>query len=244
MILKGAAVYSWTDDDGTVRTSNSPPDETADNDVKFVDTADTVLSLTGIEAVELGLAGLAPIKASELGNALGLEGWVLANQYVYISTLFDIYFHNPPPFYEDVAPGPFSKPRVPERNVGGVTIVAEAPTGGKTNQQRHSLNRNFRKKLRDVAEIIRSIEQSDPEMGRYEYSEDGELTPSSVTRWKEREVISIGLWKRLFHEFLRGSISIRAPWIELEWWGSDRPPTRRGDPPEAVRMIWRMRNIR
>ena len=216
MILQGAAVYASTDIDGTTSISNVLPTDSKGISINAVDTAETVLTLTGQEAVELGLAKFAPNNASDLGNSPSFNGWVLANRYVAISTLFDFYFHNPSAY------------KMRQHDFGDITIYGNSP-----DDRRRS---NFDKKLSKVAEVIRMIEQSDPELTTYEYYANGELTPQSAEKRWELKTKSIDLWKRLHRESTKGTkIGIYQPWrrnlrIPI--------PTKPGDPPAAVQLIW------
>ncbi len=76
-------LFSWTDYNGkTVLAQEKPKDSESLTNFQHLDKADTVLTLTAKEAVEIGLArDIADFDATLVGKEIGVPGWTKANRY-------------------------------------------------------------------------------------------------------------------------------------------------------------------
>lgn len=73
MMILEASAYTWKDKNGHIQIASEKP--LRENGIVTLDTDETVLTLTGTQAAEIGLARLSDGTVDGIGNSLGVTGW-------------------------------------------------------------------------------------------------------------------------------------------------------------------------
>ncbi len=75
MVTPSACLYYWTLDSGETRISDHIPEDTTGITVRTADGPDSILTLTGAEAVRLGLANNLADSTDDIASSLGRAPW-------------------------------------------------------------------------------------------------------------------------------------------------------------------------
>lgn len=83
LMIMNSELHTWTGEDGERVLSNDKPDEDANvENYKQLDHANTVLTLTANDAVDIGIAKhIEGFDSAMVGEKIGVPGWTRANRY-------------------------------------------------------------------------------------------------------------------------------------------------------------------
>lgn len=194
MIAGDEEAYAWTDEDGKVSVSNSPPDVPGDR-IIFRNDARRPLVLTAEQAVKVGLARpLAGSDPADLGSALGVENWteVIKNTDAVMAR---------------------AKRKLEYERTKAETEARELEAKKKQNEQRTQAAAAY------VKQSLAEAEKADPRNYTYYYDpSDGYFTAASAQSWTRHTDQAIAAWQRV----QKGAVTLRELEKEAEKLGMEK----------------------